>query len=153
MGKGRKIKTHIHIFYRRGFGICGKVKTTLERQGYVTFIFLQDVKQGPLVSPQEAGRFFREAGHHFVIDTPNARKSVGVQFERSLYGTIVPKRSGRGSIGGGQPGPTKPKGGPTVTKSTPPGGSGGGGRANLKQLQRPIRNAKFAEHAQSVTVT
>jgi hypothetical protein len=103
-----------------------KVSATLEKQGYVTFIFLEDPKQGPRQSPQEAGRFFREAGHHFVIDTPNARKSVGVKFERSLYGTIAPKGSGGDQSVTGQAGPSKPKGGPAAPKSTPPGGSGGG---------------------------
>jgi hypothetical protein len=103
-----------------------KVGATLEKQGYVTFIFLEDVKKGPRVSPQEAGRFFKEAGHHFVIDTPNARKSVGVRFERALYGTIAPKAGGEGQFVTGPAGPATPKGGPTAPKSTPPGGSGGG---------------------------
>jgi hypothetical protein len=103
-----------------------KVRGALEREGYVTFMFLLDKKEGPLLTPQEAGRFFKEAGHHFVIDTPNARKSTGIRLEKALLGTVVTRGAEGGPSLTSQPGPGKPGGPPTPPKATPPRGYGAG---------------------------
>ena len=95
-----------------------KVKLALEKQGYVTFVFMQDVSKGPLTSPQEAGRFFKEAGHRLVIDTAEARKSAGVIFEYRLNESLAGKES-KGS-------PTKPKPGDSGNAKAKPTRSGNG---------------------------
>lgn len=57
------------------------VADVLRAQGYVVFTYIRGNDAAPWAKPEVVGQLFREAGHHFVIDTPNARKSVGVVFE------------------------------------------------------------------------
>ena len=52
----------------------------LERHGYVTFTYLNE--QGKLkYSAAEVGRRYREASHHYFLDTPRYRTSAGGWFE------------------------------------------------------------------------
>jgi len=61
-----------------------EVKTALEDRGYSTFIYLNNSESGFTCKPKAAGKYFREAGHRFVLDTSNARQSKGVAFEHYL---------------------------------------------------------------------
>ncbi len=68
------------------------VKKALESRGFTTFVYLEGSNKAPTLTPKEAGHFFGTAGHHFVIDTQNARRSSGVWFEKALlgrYGRVV----------------------------------------------------------------
>jgi hypothetical protein len=62
------------------------VKKSLTDRGFHTFVYLEGSNKAPTLTPREAGHFFGTAGHHFVIDTQNARRSSGVWFEKALLG-------------------------------------------------------------------
>jgi hypothetical protein len=53
----------------------------LRNKNYVVFLFKNDEADLPAVNPVETGRFFKQAAHHLVIDTSNARSSVAVNAE------------------------------------------------------------------------
>lgn len=53
----------------------------LRTQGYIVFLFKNNEANLPMVNAVETGQFFREAGHHLVVDTPNARTSAAVLAE------------------------------------------------------------------------
>jgi hypothetical protein len=55
-----------------------QVRLALQTKGYTTFIFKSGLSLYPETNVVEVGRYFREAGHHLVIDTEAARSSFGV---------------------------------------------------------------------------
>ena len=58
------------------------IKQKLEELGYLVFDFMQGVDENqPVTSAKQVGRFFAEAGYRLVLDSSNARESVGVRFE------------------------------------------------------------------------
>jgi hypothetical protein len=68
-------------FTRDDAATARKVAQVLRAQGFVVFTYLRSEDEAPWAKPEVVGRLFREAGHHFVIDTLNARRSGGVAFE------------------------------------------------------------------------
>ena len=68
-------------FTRQDAAAAQKVAQVLKSQGFVVFTYLRDAGASPWAAPEVVGRLFREAGHHFVVDTPDARASGGVSFE------------------------------------------------------------------------
>jgi hypothetical protein len=85
---------------------ANNVKKALEGKGYKTFIFLSNPDQNnPLLKTKEAGHLFATAGHHFVIDSKNARKSSGVWFEQEL----LRRDGGSSSPDLGRPDPPPPE--------------------------------------------
>jgi len=85
------------------------VKQAMEAQGYSVFLYRPSVDQGPLTNSVEVGQYFREAGHHLVIDTPNARQSQAVLVEAAAWRFLFG--------GGGTPTPTSP---PPIAPAPPP---------------------------------
>ncbi len=59
------------------------VRASLEAQGYRVFTYVKGTAR-PAFNLVEVGTFFREAGHHFVVDTRNARSSPGVNLEAAM---------------------------------------------------------------------
>lgn len=74
------------------------VRTALMKNGYVVFTYVTGAAGYRPAKPVEVGTYFKEAGHHFVIDTSNARKSPGVVLEAITF-----DRLRRGQQGGGEP--------------------------------------------------
>ena len=56
----------------------------LAGKGYVTFIFLRVGDSSPPFHAGFVGRMFAEAGSHYVVDSPHARRSPGVWLEANL---------------------------------------------------------------------
>ncbi|HEY5956547.1 MAG TPA: hypothetical protein VIV60_08345 [Polyangiaceae bacterium] len=59
------------------------VKSTLEREGFVVFAYLDNTRE-PWAPLMQAGTFLRTAGVRLVIDSPAARASPGVWLEQRL---------------------------------------------------------------------
>jgi hypothetical protein len=68
-------------FARRDVEVAKKVETVLKSEGHAVFIYLNEEGGPPKYPPEFAGKMFGSAGHHFVLDTPAARMSVGVRLE------------------------------------------------------------------------
>ena len=79
------------------------IAKTLQEQGYVTYVFLNTGEQEPKYDAGFSGKMFKEATHHFVLDTKKSRKSHGVIFEAWLATAMTSKTP-----------PTEP-GGPDIT--------------------------------------
>lgn len=75
-------------FTRDDAATAHKVAQALRAQGLVVFTYLRDKDAAPWARPEVVGRLFREAGHHFVIDTLKARRSGGVVFEALAYARL-----------------------------------------------------------------
>jgi len=86
----------------------------LREQGYVTFTFLNAGDSAPRYDAGTVGSVFANAGHHFVVDTPNARKSHGVWLESLTLARLPnPPQSPRGPSGSTPPQPPdRPPGSP-----------------------------------------
>lgn len=82
-------------FTRNDAAAAQKVAQALRSQGFVVFTYLRSKDATPWARPEVVGRLFREAGHHFVIDTLNARRSGGVVFEALAFARLkeVTKRA------------------------------------------------------------
>jgi hypothetical protein len=88
------------------------VANTLQKRGYIIFLFMNRSDQKPQFTAQTTGRFFSEAGHYLVLDSNSARRSHGVWLEASIA------RKFTGPDGDGAfPSPT---GGPEPTGPTNP---------------------------------
>ena len=72
-------------FAREDVAYARNVKTALEAQGYVAFIYISDQAHSPAQSPVMLGEFLRTAGTHLVIDTDTARRKSGVLAEALAY--------------------------------------------------------------------
>ena len=72
-------------FAREDAAHAQKVKTALEAQGYVAFVYISDQAHSPAQSPAMLGEFLRTAGSHLVIDTDIARRKSGVLAEALAY--------------------------------------------------------------------
>jgi hypothetical protein len=68
-------------FTKEDFDSAAKVKSALEKSGYVVFMFLKGKNEQPWASPALVGEVFAQATHRLVIDTAAARGSPGVRFE------------------------------------------------------------------------
>jgi hypothetical protein len=68
-------------FTNEDFDSAAKVKSALEKSGYVVFMFLKGKNEQPWASPALVGEVFAQATHRLVIDTSAARGSAGVRFE------------------------------------------------------------------------
>jgi len=82
-------------FTRDDAATAHKVAQVLRAQGLVVFTYLRGKDSAPWARPEVVGRLFREAGHHLVIDTLNARQSGGVVFEALAFARLkeVTKRA------------------------------------------------------------
>lgn len=65
-----------------------EVKRALERDGYICFTYIHGAKNEPWVNSVDVGSYFRQAGVHLVIDSPAARRSAGVNVERSALASL-----------------------------------------------------------------
>jgi hypothetical protein len=73
--------------------LANMVKSVIRSKGYVGFAFLSKAGALPTYDAEIAGKFFREATHHFVLDTPKARSSLGVRWEALLYSFVDEQKS------------------------------------------------------------
>jgi glutaredoxin len=69
---------------------ANKVREVLDDEGFVTFMYIKHPGEESSLSPQAIGRMMREAGLHFVIDTPIARTKPGVLAEAFAVVNYVP---------------------------------------------------------------
>ena len=95
----------------------------LNAKGYLTFLFLNDANL-PRYDAATVGKLFAQSGHHFVLDTPNARKSVGVWLEARVA-KVTAGREARYV-----PEPRPDVDGPQPMRN-PTTGTGGGGGAGI----------------------
>jgi hypothetical protein len=68
-------------FSGKDLKLAQTVADSLRAKNYVVFLFKNDEAGLPNVNPVETGRFFKQASHHLVIDTSNARASAAVNAE------------------------------------------------------------------------
>jgi hypothetical protein len=61
-----------------------KVAEAFRARGYTTFVYLNRAQPAPRYPAEVAGMMFQQADYRFVLDTPSARKSLGVTFEALL---------------------------------------------------------------------
>lgn len=54
------------------------VRAAFEAKGYVTFLYKDSSSKYPKTNSVQVGTYCKEAGHHFIVDTANARASLGV---------------------------------------------------------------------------
>jgi len=88
-------------FTRADAAYARLLRLALETRGYSVFTYIRGDFLSLPFNAVEVGRFFREAGHHIVIDSREARKSVGVAAERlALEGRLL-DRSIQDPIPGG----------------------------------------------------
>jgi len=115
-------------FTKQDAHIAATIKATLEQRGFAAFTFLNPSVAGvpmrPAYDAPVVGKFFSEAGHYLVVDTPNARGSHGVWLESSalalLAGRLPP--SGPGGFTPNSPNsPHGPNGGPQAPQGGAPG--------------------------------
>jgi hypothetical protein len=90
-------------------GVAEAVAAALHDEEYVTFTFLNSGSVEPRYDAGTAGAIFAKAGHHFVVDTKNARESAGVRFEALLLPSVSHPSAPPGHPG---PGPDAPLGSP-----------------------------------------
>jgi hypothetical protein len=107
----------------------------LKAKGYVTFLFLNETSQ-PRYDAATVGRIFAESGHHFVLDTPNARKSLGVWLEARVAKVTAGRESRYvpDPTGADAPGRVTPGG------SGAPGGGSGGVSGSSAAKPNPLKN-------------
>jgi hypothetical protein len=92
-------------FTAKDAGAAEAAAKALTAKGYVAFVFIRPSASAPTYDTALVGRMFHEAGHHFVVDTPNARKSAGVWLEATIAKGF---RGPEGTGGGTRPAP-KPR--------------------------------------------
>lgn len=87
-------------FAREDVAHAQTVKTALEAQGYVAFIYINEPGRSPSQAPLVLGKLLRTAGTHLVIDTATARRKSGVLAEAlALARYRRPPVDNSGSIG------------------------------------------------------
>lgn len=66
------------------------VGEALRTRGYVVFVYKKAKSSSPITNAVEVGRFFAQAGSHFVIDSAEARRSDAVTHEAlALQGRLA----------------------------------------------------------------
>lgn len=68
-------------FARPNLSAATAVQNALRRTGYRAFIYINTPGQTPALTPEKTGTYFSTAGHHFVIDSHEARTSPAVAYE------------------------------------------------------------------------
>ena len=68
-------------FSRRDTDVAKNFAEVLREKGMVVFMYVESKQARPWADPELVGQLFREAGRHYVIDSPGARRSSGVAFE------------------------------------------------------------------------
>ena len=69
-------------FTRRDLAHARRVQNVLEQKGLVVFTYLANEDNKVWTNSVDVGHYFDSAGHHLVVDTPNARASVATRFEQ-----------------------------------------------------------------------
>ena len=69
-------------FTRRDLRLARIVQAALEGEGLRVFTYLANEDNRIWTNSVDVGHYFESAGHHFVVDTPNARASVATRFEQ-----------------------------------------------------------------------
>ena len=69
-------------FTRRDLAIARTVQAAFERIGLQVFTYLANEDNSIWTNSVDVGHYFDSAGHHVVVDTPNARASVATRFEQ-----------------------------------------------------------------------
>ncbi len=69
-----------------------KVAMALKEEGYVTFVFFREGDADPPFDPALVGNKFSEAGNFLVLDSQNARNSIGVGLEAKMAKAIEAER-------------------------------------------------------------
>lgn len=69
-------------FTRADLPLARKVQAALERIGLRVFTYLANEDDRIWTNSVDVGHYFDSAGHHVVVDTPNARASVATRFEQ-----------------------------------------------------------------------
>lgn len=69
------------------------VSSALDQAGYTTFLYLEDATRPPWASSIEFARYFAHADHHLVLDTADARESVGVVEEALWYREVEQRKA------------------------------------------------------------
>lgn len=70
-------------FTRTDREYADKVAASLRQQGYLTFMYIHEGGDRPWTNSVDVGRYFEQSGARLVIDTENARQSLGVHVERA----------------------------------------------------------------------
>jgi len=70
-------------FARADKQYAARVSESLKQQGYLTFMYIHDSGDAPWTNSVEVGKFFEQSGVKLVVDTDNARRSLGVLVERA----------------------------------------------------------------------
>ncbi|MBC8732435.1 hypothetical protein [Paraburkholderia sp. UCT2] len=59
-------------------GYAEIVRSALEANGYLAFLYKDSASKYPKTNSVQVGKYFKEAGNYFVVDSSNARISLGV---------------------------------------------------------------------------
>lgn len=88
LGQLKELTSNVHpskwvflAFAREDAGTASSVKRSLETCDFRVFTYIENSSATPRAPPAELGRFFRRAGLRLVLDSENARRSKGVNFE------------------------------------------------------------------------
>jgi len=65
------------------------LRGVLEARGFVVFTYLPPDSSTPLTNSVEVGQYFKEAGHHLLIDTANARASGAIALEAAAWRVVT----------------------------------------------------------------
>jgi hypothetical protein len=79
-------------FSRVNLPAAREVRDALKRKGYLAFIYINTPGETPSLAPEKTGAYFKTAGYHFVIDSPEARTSPAVAYE-AHWVTLLPPAS------------------------------------------------------------
>jgi len=82
-------------FTRADISAANIVRTELEMKGYTAFLYINEPGGRPLFQAGEVGEFFQTAGHHLVIDSPDARRSPSVAYEAYWHKRLPPVKDRR----------------------------------------------------------
>lgn len=96
-GDAPKDKRIFVSFSRKDIEYAERVRAALEAEDYVTFLYLNGSSKYPQTNAVQVGTYFKKAGNHLVIDTQNARSSMGVIAEAQALRAM---RSGKRKIFG-----------------------------------------------------
>jgi len=76
-------------FAREDLSTALKIKSVMEKRGYVAFIYIQKAGGTPGQTVFHAGEMLRTAGIHLVLDTDIARAKAGVLAEALAYSKYI----------------------------------------------------------------
>jgi hypothetical protein len=76
-------------FSGKDLGSAVLVKSVLTVKGYFVFLYKDGMREIPPANAVEVGKYFREAGHHYVIDSENARQSAAVNAEALALSRVL----------------------------------------------------------------